>query len=525
MAISKSPLTTIDPATLPASEAGMLPALVRLVLIGLGTQLIYVVYIVAFPLLPNIEPNKAAADLEILMRGGYRWFAPVYVAGMLLLYYLFWLAVKTVSAAPNQQRLKLPVLAFGLLFGFTLTWLYPITAIDVFVYAIQGRVWTVHGANAMLVPPNQFPDDPYLPLAGEFAGQLSVYGPLWELLVQIPLRLGAVEMGPAVVSLKLMMLLFFAACALLIGWFAVFRPAGASNKMSLVGLTFFAWNPLVLMQMPGNGHNDMVFMTLLVLGIVLWQRRLWWAAALALALAVTAKLAALLLLPLFGLALLRPGPENPASWRGRLGQAAAAGLIALATILLLYLMIGPLPQVFQGALRTLSGRGFTIAANVRVILREIIPRPVAETLPHNTARIIFILFYLWCLVQLWRNRLDLVSAGFLAYFSQIILAPNFRIWYPAWLVPLAALQLTPATLRRTLLFGLAAELSLVNYFVVWRWWLRDLAWGKTGPLSQYWDYRLVMYSLTVPWLFGLPLFGPIVLRWWERKQAGSVDEG
>jgi hypothetical protein len=112
-------------------------------------QIIYVVYIVAFPLISNTQAGGPAADLEILMRGS-RWFAPIYTIGILLLYYLFWQAMQLVQ---NVSRLvafhasrsthnrtwpfKIVVLAFGLLFGFTLVWLYPITANDLFRYVLR----------------------------------------------------------------------------------------------------------------------------------------------------------------------------------------------------------------------------------------------------------------------------------------------------------------------------------------------------------------------------------------------------
>ncbi|MFB0537706.1 MAG: hypothetical protein ACETWR_22290, partial [Anaerolineae bacterium] len=54
--------------------------LVRLVFIGLAMQIIYVVYVAAFPLITNTQPGGPAADLEILMRG-HRWLAPIYIMG------------------------------------------------------------------------------------------------------------------------------------------------------------------------------------------------------------------------------------------------------------------------------------------------------------------------------------------------------------------------------------------------------------------------------------------------------------
>jgi len=437
-----------------------------------------------------------------------------------------------------------------------LTWLYPITANDLFRYVLRGRIWAVYGESPMLHPPNDFPDDPYIAFAGEFGEWVSGYGPLWEILVQVPLRLGATEMVAGSVSLKLLVLLCYLLCAILLGWFAV--PQRGSP---LAALTFFAWNPLILIQVPGNGHNDMVFMVLMVFGIIMWQRQNWWAATLALTLAALAKASAFLIIPLFAVVLLR----HESSWRGRFIKAISAGLIGLMTAYLVYSALGPVTETLTGVTDMLTvRRGFAIASEVRMILREVLPRNaeaavapesigavqslreflpcsagagadwlvrlanlvipcnVAEAMPRTIGRNLFILFYLWLLIQLWRRKLDLITAGFLAYFSQLILGQTFRIWYPIWLIPLAALHLTSATFWRTFLFSLTSELSIINYFVVWRWWLRYLPWEKLGLLTEayYWP---VMHTLTVPWLFGIPLFGPILINRLSKRSQSDED--
>jgi hypothetical protein len=581
-------------------------SLIKLIFIGVATEIIYLTYIIAFPLISNTQKGGPAADLEILMRD-YRWFAPIYLLGIFLLYYLFWQTLQIVSRISAQppfgtyhvSRVKLLILAFGLLFASTLVWLYPITANDLFRYVLRGRIWAVYGESPMLSPPNNFPNDPYIAFAGEFGQWVSGYGPLWEIIVQAPLRLGATEMVPGSISLKLTVVLSYLLCAILLGWFATAEttpkltfptdrrpqtshrqpPRFASNPLSsippptrplhltpsasLLALTFFAWNPLILIQGPGNGHNDLVFMALLVLGIVLWQRRWWWAAALALTLATLAKITALLMLPLFVVVLLK----NEPTWRQRLLKGLGVALIGLVTSYLVYSMLGPLPQLFQDAWNVMTTRfgfilnsspllsaawatlttwlgfapldaatppglgsmltarrGFAIASGLRMVLREILPYNASEPIARNTASTMFIIFYAWLLVELWRGKLTLITAGFLAYFSQLMWGATFRIWYPMWLIPLAALSLTPATFWRTFLFSLTAELSIINYFVVWRWWLNNWSWGKTGPLSQYWNYWTVMHLLTVPWLFGVPLFGPILMRWWAQKNRGFSDD-
>jgi hypothetical protein len=549
-----------------------------LVAIGLISQLIYMAYVAAFPLISNTRLGGPAADLEILMRD-FRWFAPVYTAGIIALYFLFYQALQlvlglgsresaaawmgwgvpksTVPPSPPisqsaEQRLKLLILGFGVIFGFTLIWLYPITANDLFRYVLRGRIWAVYGESPMLTPPDAFPNDPYAAFAGEFGDWVSGYGPLWEILVQGALRLRAVDMVPGSLALKLLVFLFYVLCAWLLGW--IVRPESGSR---LAALTFFAWNPLILMQVPGNGHNDMIFMTLMVLGIILWQRKLWWAAVLVLTMSALAKATALLVIPLFGVVLLRHEP----SWRQRLIRAAGAVLIGLTTTYLVYSVLGPVGETLRGVTDMLTTRrGFAIASGVRMVMRETLPRGgetsldpealpggaalraipcnpaeassllarlvnnvlpcnLGEAFPRTYARNLFLLFYLGLLVQLWRGRLNLVTATFLAYFAQLMLGLTFRIWYPMWLIPLAAIHLTPATFWRTFLFGLTAELSIINYFVVWRWYLRDWNWDWLGLIQTTSPYWPVMHTLTVPWLFGLPLFGPLLLRWVQRLRT------
>jgi hypothetical protein len=507
--------------------------LTRLILTGLVTEIIYLIYIFIFPLISNTRASSRAVDIEDLTEDN-RWLALVYTLGLFALYDLFWQAIETVSPFKDQppgnvqatsptpqdisrqtkQPLKLIILAFGLLFGFTLVWLYPITADDLFRYVVRGRVWAVYGQSPLLSPPSKFPDDPYLEFAGEFGDLVSGYGPVWEMLVQLPLRLGATDMLPAVIGLKFLILFCYLLSAGLIGWVA--RPEKGD---SLLALIFFAWNPLILMQIAGNGHNDMSFLLLIVLGLVLWQRKLWWLAALAFVLSALTKAPAVMMLPLFGLIILRDQP----SWRQRILKGLALTAMGLITAYLLYAMLGPISETTQSLSDTvsLSRRDeFSIAANLRLVLREIIPADVAELLPRTTGRYIFLFFYGCILLQLWRRKLTLITAGFLVYFCQVLLWRSFRIWYPTWLIPLAALHLTPAIFWRTFLFGLTAELSILNYFVVWRWWLQDLPWNRLGLLTDryYWP---VMHTLTVPWVFGIPLFGPIILRWWTQKRSSG----
>jgi hypothetical protein len=342
MGLSLNNPDLVTSTNLPARSVAL--PLVKLLFLGLFSQFIYLLYIIAFPLITNTRAGGPAADLEILMRD-FRWFAPIYIGGILLLYYFFWQAMQIVFQVGPGPAAG-PVMVQWLGFSWDL------------VYSSLGPISdTLRGVSDMLTT----------------------------------------RRGFAIASLLRMTL-------------REVLPRGAAQALAPE-------------RLPGV-----------------------------------------------------------AAWRAAVPCDGQSGLVK--------------------------------------VMAQVVPCNIAETIPRTTARHIFVLFYLGLVVQLWRNKLNLISAAFLAYFGQLMLGRTFRIWYPMWLIPFAALQLTSATFWRTFLFGLTAELSIINYFVVWRWWLRDLPWDKVDLLTTTGYYWPVMHTLTVPWLFAIPLLGPIYLR---RRGIGQLD--
>lgn len=493
--------------------------LVEFASIGVLSEVIYLAFVMAFPLAPNTEGAHVVYDLEKLARDS-RWLAVLYFGGLVALFVMFWRVIQVAReieqachTAARRRAFKLIILAFGLLFGFTLVWLYPITANDLFRYVLRGRIWAVYGASPMLHPPNDFPQDPYISFAGEFGDWVSGYGPLWEVLVQAPLRLGATDMTRGAVSLKLVALCFYLVSALLIGWSVRCGDKnGHRDRWTRpAGLLLFAWNPMVLIEGMGNGHNDMVLIASLVAGLLLWERRLWWATALALSLAAMTKATGLLTLPIFGVVLLR----EERTWRRRFIKAMVVACIFLAIAFVSYRALGPVEDTIRGVRDMLTTRrGYAIASAVRVVLREVVPENITEPIPRVTGQYLFALFYAGLLWRVWCGKLNLYAAAFLAYFAQLIYGATFRVWYPIWLVPLAALYAAPAMTWRMLLFSFSGEMYVLNTFL-WRWWLSGWEWVKVGSTVRQW---LVINLLGVPW-FMFPLFGPIVIRWRRKYLA------
>lgn len=505
-----------------ATDLSYAAARKQLIYWGALTALIYFAYLVFFPLLPAIDRSETVLDIEIMLKNGKQWIALLYVLGLGALFFAYWRMLQTVHALSKIDRttaesLREWILGFGLLCGIILIGLYPITALDVVLYVVRARLWTLYGASPMTALPMNFPQDPFITLAGEYAKQPSPYGPLWELVAQIPMQLGITGIASGVIVMKLISLFSYLGTGILIGWHAD-QDLSKYDVSRVTALTFFALNPLVLLQAIGNGHNDMLMLFLMTLGLLFWQRDKWTWATMALTLATLIKVTGLILLPLFGMAVLVASP----TWKQRLTRGLGMFLIFSVTALIAYRLTGPFPEVFDGVRHAALGRlGYTPAYAIRVILREIFPGNIPViNLPEATLRNLFIFYYIYLLIKLVQKKMTLLEAGFLAYFSQLVLGSTFRIWYPLWLIPFAALNLNSRTYWRTFLFSITAELSILSYYILWRWFLRHWNWGENGPLKEYWDYWLVMTWLTVPWTFGIPLIGPLLRR---RKDPQTFD--
>ena len=481
---------------------------------------IYVVYLLVFPLTPTIYQEDHVLEVEQMLRHGRKWFAPLYVLGLLTLFYAFWRVLHTVHMLSRDdseaaKSLRRWVLGIGILCAASFIGLYPITALDVVLYVVRARLWALYDASPMLALPAHYPQDPYIGFSGEFDMEPSPYGPLWELIAQIPIRLGIFDIAGGVIAMKMISLVSYVAMTVLIGWYS----RSESRVSGLTAMTFFALNPLVLLEGIGNGHNDMVMLALMTLGLILWQRGKWAWAAFALTLAALIKVSGLIVMPLFGIAVLAAAPD----WRTRITRGFGIFTIFMITAAVAYRITGPFPEVLTGVQHALFDRwGYTPAYATHVIAREFVRN---ETVLRQTigdiTDLLFVIYFIYLLIMVARRKMTLVEAGFLAYFSQLLLGTTFRIWYPLWLIPFAALGLNSYNYWRTFLFSIMAELSIVMYLIVWRWELKTWEWGLNGPLEPYWNFWTIMTVLTVPWVCGIPLLGSLIRK---RKNLPRLNK-
>lgn len=441
-----------------------------------------------FPLWPHVG-RVPPADL--------RTFAPTLLAG--LLYALLLLALHafylTAIGRVNRTGATLPaVLLGGLLLGLPLLLAYPINATDVYRYLIRGRVAAVYGQSPFVSPPAAFIGDPFLPLAGEWAGETSPYGPLWELVAT-----GIANVSGDNLLLGVMLFKLLALGCLLAGAAVIWAVIGERPGRA-VAAALWAWNPALLLTFAMNGHNDALMLLWLLLGYLVMRRGRPALGFLLLCLAALTKPVAALALPVFFIAAWRGLPDGRA--RARFALVTIGGAAALTWLAFLPWAA---PGRFWQTPFELIGRllreatdsgGFSPAVWLYFALGQRVPiESIGAVL-----RGLFVALVGWVLWRGWRGRPAVRGAADMA-FGYLAQALSFRIWYAVWPFPWLLLDeshdaAAAYRLRVGLWFLLLAQLSVVFYGH-----LRVAVWGGD---------HVPAHLIGVPLVFGLPW---LLARW------------
>ena len=133
---------------------------------------------------------------------------------------------------------------------------YPALTYDLFNYITTAKVAFTHGENPYVVMPVEIPNEPNLAFT-RAANKFALYGPVWIALTAIPHTLGSGNIWATMFAFKFMnVATYFGFCYFI--WNVT------KNSMNVI---FFALNPLVLIEVIMNGHNDiyMIFLALVAL--------------------------------------------------------------------------------------------------------------------------------------------------------------------------------------------------------------------------------------------------------------------
>jgi len=477
-----------------------IPKQTNLTLLALASLLGYLVFWLWFPLRPYFNT---------LPLQDVRTFAPSLLAGLgyalllLALFGLYWLAFRAV-----QMRTVTPSLPFllgtAVLFAIPLLQTYPINANDLYRYVIRGRVSSVYEQNPYIAPPDAFPDVPFLPLAGEWAGETSPYGPLWELLASGITRLTQNNLLAGLLAFKLVGLL----AHLVSGWliWRLLAQADAAKQRSFTLL--WLWNPALLLMFVVDGHNDVLMMMWQLVALWFWRQKRPLPTLLFLLFGALTKPIGLLPLPFFAVA----------SWQMVQSNAARLKLVGWSVVLggtAVFLSFLPFGSPFALVTRLVSeasgGPGFSPATLLILLVGEW-GQPITPALIDGIGNLFRLPFILLGVLLLWwgwrygRSPLKAAAEFMAAYSFQAL---SFRLWYSTW--PFLWLLLEDEISEPTLSFRLSAGL--------WSLLLVQLSVLVYGHLRVYvlGGSQLAAHLIGVPLVFVLPL----LLGWLGHRRSFS----
>jgi len=137
---------------------------------------------------------------------------------------------------------------------------YPFLSHDLFNYIFDAKILTFYGKNPYELTPGFFYHDEWLRFM-HWTDRSYPYGPIFLPLTLIPSFLGAGKLILNFIFFKLLNVIFYI--------LAVFFL----NKLSKKSAVFFATNPLVIIEGLMNAHNDLIAVSLGIVGIYYLQNK------------------------------------------------------------------------------------------------------------------------------------------------------------------------------------------------------------------------------------------------------------
>jgi hypothetical protein len=458
------------------------------------------------------------------------------VVGLLLVIFAlafaaYLLAFAVVRRARRGGRLLLALVVLGTLAFQTVLFLMPpVFTTDLFSYVAYSQIASVYELNPYIHLPRYFGSLPVLGWIAEvWRDAPSVYGPVWVSIAQL---VGFLTEGLSVVDrvlahrllANLFHLVNLALFWLLLGRYAPTsgnRPDAAGTAVTpgrVAHFLLFAWNPLLLFEFAGNGHNDVMMLTFLLaallflpgeeaeerpargrfggLGALAGRLPAFVAGVVALTCSALVKYTTGLLFPLY----LALWARRAARLGGRLAVFALGGLIALAVAALCYAPWYRGPETFEPIVSWSKGPQYSnhppdLIAHAVASLSA--PKgPEREELLEAARDVLKVLeralLVLLVGLQAWRVRArrDLLAGGIVLLLVFLLAVHTWVLpWYFTWPLALALLLGWDHVLAK-LLIGLSFTAPTMMYAQHYLGYL-----GEHAPLALYLHYLSPLLAL------------------------------
>ena len=364
-----------------------------------------------------------AACVEIVRIGDLRTsLTPVAIGGIPITLLVFWLPfftaflvyivgiIRTIgqddcpdtSARPAIERHTWGILFFAVVFRITLL-LSPATlSDDIYRYVWDGSMQN-HGINPYLHPPEALETASYRDRF--WTGVNNKHIPtIYPPLLQMTFR--TVD---AIAHTPLAMKFFFMMCDL--GIIAVLLQMLRLRKVAGSRIIIYAWNPLVLIEITGSGHNDSLALLLLLISILFMIRDRPILSIIWLALSFVAKFFSVVLIPSFYLQVRRMAP-----------------FLAFPSVIILFYLfyIAAGMDLFQG-LMVYSDK-WRFNDSIFTVVLEM-------TGSLTGAKIVIGSIFAVVVLGRLLGGTDHIRTAYILIGAYLLLTPTLQVWYLVWIVP------------------------------------------------------------------------------------------
>jgi hypothetical protein len=347
------------------------------------------------------------------------------IIGWVLAGVLFLLLLWRIRKGINLQLKQ--VLLGGALLAVPFFLTQPILAGDLYAYVAEVKITAI--GNPYVLPPAALGNNQILSgVAPVWQNQPSAYGPLWNIIDR-----GLAAVTTDAVALIYIFRLLNLAGILLCTW--IITRYTSSKHAALI-----AFNPIVLVEVIGDGHHDLLI-GLAILAAVAWLQRPI-RSALALAAGAAIKFIPLITLPALIASL--PSKRRWQSMFWIVGFPAAVLIFCFA-----FFWVGPqtLDGIRQQAAlfsHPIFFPQFLVYIFAFLFNSKIHP----EVLARAIGAAVFVVIYGWVCVAAWNKKITGIAAVAFALAAYIFFAaPYVQTWYLLWLLPLLALLSTKQAVR------------------------------------------------------------------------------
>jgi hypothetical protein len=397
----------------------------------------------------------------------------------------------------GSHRARVLAMTLPVLFNVLLILVPPSFSIDLLSYISHGYIKASLHGNPYVIPSSIVADtslgSELLRYGWRPVHPVTPYGPLWtHLETTIVQVLNGVR--TQLFAFKLVVVASSLGSALFI-WMILGR---VRPELRLLGTLAYLWNPMILVELAGDGHNDALMVFFVLLALFLTIRGRVSSGLVAMSLGVLTKYVPLWLVPPQAVYLWR---TRRSTWRFARDVASGAAIAVLLSVAL-FVPLWAGAGTFRGL--WLSGRPGNTGSTQTVlieVLSRLLPVRAAETLVYGLLVAGFAA-YLWARSSSVSDAESLLrSCASVAAAYVLFVSPVYWPWYVV--LPVALMALVPTGVFLPLLVAISLGSRLV------------------APLDVLFVHGVIGRPafLLVTWIGGIGLPLIVLLVWFMRSRS------